>query len=114
MYADFLRIVLEILNTVITAGLPQNPELVYALLHRQEVFAPFQARCWFQALLRVPRQHRASYNCECGEETCSSPCELYCAVVVSQLSEGWRPEHVLTSTKRPRSTLRLYAGFREP
>ena len=44
VYADFLRIVLEILNTVITAGLPQNPELVYALLHRQEVFAPFQAR----------------------------------------------------------------------
>ena len=44
VYADFLRIVLEILNTVITAGLPQNPELVYALLHRQEVFTPFQAR----------------------------------------------------------------------
>ena len=52
MYADFLRIVLEILNTVITAGLPHNPELVYALLHRQEVFAPFQARrCILRPLL---------------------------------------------------------------
>jgi hypothetical protein len=44
VYADFLRIVLEVLNTVITAGLPHNPELVYALLHRQEVFTPFEVR----------------------------------------------------------------------
>jgi hypothetical protein len=44
VYADFLRIVLEILNCMITTNLPQNPELVYALLHRQEVFSPFQVR----------------------------------------------------------------------
>ena len=44
MYADFLRIVLEILNCIITTALPQNPELVYGLLHRQEIFAPFQVR----------------------------------------------------------------------
>lgn len=44
MYTDFLRIVLEVLNCVIVTALPANPELVYALLHRQEIFAPFQAR----------------------------------------------------------------------
>ena len=44
MYADFLRIVLEVLNCIIVTNLPANPELVYALLHRQEVFAPLQAR----------------------------------------------------------------------
>ena len=42
VYADFLRIVLEILNCMITTNLPQNPELVYALLHQQEVFVPFK------------------------------------------------------------------------
>lgn len=43
MYEDFLKIVLEIINAVIACGLPQNPELVYVMLHRQEVFAPFKS-----------------------------------------------------------------------
>jgi hypothetical protein len=43
LYSDFLRIVLEIVNAVLANALPQNPELVYALLHRAEVFAPFAA-----------------------------------------------------------------------
>lgn len=42
VYHDFLRIVLEIINCIITQGLRNNPELVYALLHRQDVFTPFQ------------------------------------------------------------------------
>lgn len=47
VYFDFLRIVLEILNCMIAKGLRQNPELVYTMLHRQEVFASLQARhCW--------------------------------------------------------------------
>ncbi|KAL4436850.1 hypothetical protein ABPG75_003989 [Micractinium tetrahymenae] len=41
LYADFLRIVLEIINSILTSSLSRNPELVYTLLHRQEVFAPF-------------------------------------------------------------------------
>ena len=42
VYADFLRIVLEILNCIIATNLPANPELVYAMLHQQEIFTPFQ------------------------------------------------------------------------
>ena len=42
MYVDFLRLVLEMINTVVSGCLPQNPELVYALLHRQDVLAPLQ------------------------------------------------------------------------
>ena len=38
LYADFMRIVLEIINSVLTYALPDNPELVYALLHRAELF----------------------------------------------------------------------------
>lgn len=44
VYYDFLRIVLEILNCMIAKGLRQNPELVYTLLHRQEVFRALQVR----------------------------------------------------------------------
>ena len=39
MLADFLRIMLEIINCILATGLARNPELVYALLHKQEMFA---------------------------------------------------------------------------
>ena len=41
IFADFLRIVLEVINSMLTYALPKNPEVVYALLHRQELFEPF-------------------------------------------------------------------------
>ena len=47
VYADFLRIVLEVINAALSANLAANPELVYALLHRHQVFAPLRShpRC---------------------------------------------------------------------
>eukprot|EP00882_Tetradesmus_deserticola_P021481 GHRQ01023254.1.p1 GENE.GHRQ01023254.1~~GHRQ01023254.1.p1 ORF type:complete len:322 (+),score=177.91 GHRQ01023254.1:768-1733(+) len=41
---DFLRILLEVINTVLSLNLGRNPELVYALLHRQEVFSQLRGR----------------------------------------------------------------------
>ena len=38
LYGEFLRILFEIFNVVIVHTLPSNPELVYCLLHRQDVF----------------------------------------------------------------------------
>lgn len=51
VYADFLRIVLEIINSILTYALPKNPEMIYALLHRQELFSPFRAHPRFADLL---------------------------------------------------------------
>ncbi|KAL8162708.1 hypothetical protein V2J09_014197 [Rumex salicifolius] len=50
-YTDFLRIVLEIINAILTYALPRNPEVVYAILQRQEVFEPFKSHPRFQELL---------------------------------------------------------------
>lgn len=51
LYSDFLRIVLEIVNAILTNALPSNPELVYTLLHRQEVFASFRADSKYSELM---------------------------------------------------------------
>ncbi|XP_071940479.1 uncharacterized protein [Coffea arabica] len=51
IYTDFLRIVLEILNAILTYTLPRNPEVVYAIMHRQEVFQPFRNHPRFNELL---------------------------------------------------------------
>ena len=39
-YSQFLRIMLEIVNCLVASNLTANPELVYALLHRQEELQP--------------------------------------------------------------------------
>ncbi|EEF45232.1 conserved hypothetical protein [Ricinus communis] len=51
IYTDFLRIVLEILNATLTYALPRNPEVVYAIMHRQEVFQPFKNHPRFNELI---------------------------------------------------------------
>ncbi|KAF2284286.1 hypothetical protein GH714_020237 [Hevea brasiliensis] len=51
IYTDFLRIVLEILNAILTYALPRNPEVVYAIMHRQEVFHPFKNHPRFNELI---------------------------------------------------------------
>ncbi|GBG64367.1 hypothetical protein CBR_g41568 [Chara braunii] len=51
IFTDFLRTVLEIINAILTYALPKNPEVVYALLHRQELFAPFKSHPRFYELL---------------------------------------------------------------
>ncbi|KAL3678033.1 hypothetical protein R1sor_020989 [Riccia sorocarpa] len=51
IYADFLRIVLEVINSILTYALPRNPEVVYALLHRQELFQPYREHPSFQELV---------------------------------------------------------------
>ncbi|CAA0829092.1 Unknown protein [Striga hermonthica] len=51
IYTDFLRLVLEILNSILTYALPRNPEVVYAILHRQEVLLPFKNHPRFNELL---------------------------------------------------------------
>ncbi|XP_057992650.1 uncharacterized protein LOC110632778 isoform X2 [Hevea brasiliensis] len=51
IYTDFLRIVLEILNAILTYALPRNPEVVYAIMHRQELFHPFKNHPRFNELI---------------------------------------------------------------
>nr|KYP74983.1 Dymeclin [Cajanus cajan] len=51
IYTDFLRLVLEIINAILTYALPRNPEVVYAIMHRQEVFLPFKNHPRFNELI---------------------------------------------------------------
>ena len=48
---ELLRIVLEVINTMLVQALPRNPEMAYSLLHRQELFASLKDHPWFGNLL---------------------------------------------------------------
>lgn len=62
IFADFLRIVLEIINSTLTYALPKNPEVVYALLHRQELFDSFAQHPRFAELVLNIKNVLAYFN----------------------------------------------------
>ena len=52
VYADFLRILLELFNATLSPSvLEHNPEIIYALLHREETLRPFERYPRFAELL---------------------------------------------------------------
>ena len=51
VYSDLIALVLEIINAALSKNLADNPNLVYALLHQQDLFAQFRTYIKFQALI---------------------------------------------------------------
>lgn len=46
-----MRILLEVINCILSLNLGRNPELVYALLHKQEVFEQLRPHAGFSELI---------------------------------------------------------------
>lgn len=46
-----MRILLEVINCILSLNLGRNPELVYALLHKQEVFEQLRPHAGFAELV---------------------------------------------------------------
>lgn len=104
IYTDFLRLVLEILNAILTYALPRNPEVltlfipmcilflwlcqipvlildcyfqvVYAIMHKQEVFLPFKNHPRFNELLE--NIYSVCIECFPLHKKCSSILLLIC------------------------------------
>ncbi|KAI9209840.1 Dymeclin [Polychytrium aggregatum] len=51
VYGDLVALLLEIINSVMTHTLKQNPHLVYSILHRREMFAKFRMHSRFVDLI---------------------------------------------------------------
>jgi hypothetical protein len=49
---EVIRMVLEIINSCLTNTLHHNPNLVYTLLHRRELFAQFRTHPTFQDIIQ--------------------------------------------------------------
>jgi len=63
VYADFLRILLELFNAAISQNvLVHNPELIYALLHREETLKPFEKHARFKELIENINVVLAHFN----------------------------------------------------
>lgn len=49
---EVIRMVLEIINSCVTNTLHHNPNLVYTLLHRRELFAQFRTHPVFHDIIQ--------------------------------------------------------------
>lgn len=49
---EVLRMVLEIINSCLTHQLPHNPNLVYTLLYKKDIFQPFRVHSAFQDIVQ--------------------------------------------------------------
>ncbi|XP_074593965.1 dymeclin [Brevipalpus obovatus] len=51
LYEELLRMILEIINSALSSQLLHNPNLVYTLLYKRQVFEPFQSHSSFQDII---------------------------------------------------------------
>lgn len=49
---EVLRMVLEIINSCLTHRLAQNPNLIYTLLYKKDIFQPFRTHSAFQDIIQ--------------------------------------------------------------
>lgn len=49
---EVLRMVLEIINSCLTYRLAHNPNLIYTLLYKKDIFQPFRTHSAFQDIVQ--------------------------------------------------------------
>jgi len=93
LYADFLRIVLEIVNAILVNALPSNPELVYVLLHRQDVLSPFKSDPHYSELMENITTVVEHFNKKVEDAGTALSAEKILEVITLS-SRGWRRERL--------------------
>ncbi|CAD7696443.1 unnamed protein product [Ostreobium quekettii] len=95
-YGEFLRTLLEVINSIITTGLANNTELVYAMLYRQSVFVALQRHSQCLDLLENIQVVIEYFNTRIDEARSLQPSTDWGADkvldVLRTTSRSWRPE----------------------
>lgn len=100
IYTDFLRLVLDILNAILTYALPRNPEVVYAIIHRQEVFLPFKNHPRFNELLENVYQVLDFFNSRIDAQKLDGEWSVEKVLqLIVDYSRSWRGEGMKTFTQ---------------
>ena len=91
LYGEFLRILFEIFNVVIVHTLPSNPELVYCLLHRLDVFEGCHEDPRFADLMINVQCVLDFFNSRLQEVVTDSPGTSANEILarIEKASEGW-------------------------
>ncbi|KAF9175151.1 hypothetical protein BGX21_010455 [Mortierella sp. AD011] len=96
IYGDMVTLVLEIINSTLTHKLKANPQLVYSLLHKQEMFAYFRNDPKFKDLIRNIEQAVNYFQQKVSEANIKAPTPEEVAHVIQLASRTWPPNLMKT------------------
>ncbi|KAG0314434.1 hypothetical protein BGZ97_009310 [Linnemannia gamsii] len=96
IYGDMVTLVLEIINSTLTHKLKVNPQLVYSLLHKQEMFAYFRNDLKFKDLIQNIEQAVNYFQQKVSEANIKAPTPEEVAHVIQTASRTWPPNLMKT------------------
>src|SRR5690554_5112167 len=96
IYGDLVTLVLEIINSTLTHKLKANPQLVYSLLHKQEMFAYFRNDLKFKDLIHNIEQAVNYFQVKVSEANIKAPTPEEVAQVIQTASRTWPPNLMKT------------------
>ncbi|KAG0058469.1 hypothetical protein BGZ89_001262 [Linnemannia elongata] len=96
IYGDMVTLVLEIINSTLTHKLKANPQLVYSLLHKQEMFAYFRNDLKFKDLIQNIEQAVNYFQQKVSEANIKAPTPEEVAQVIQTASRTWPPNLMKT------------------
>ncbi|KAF9362547.1 hypothetical protein BGX34_005965 [Mortierella sp. NVP85] len=96
IYGDMVTLVLEIINSTLTHKLKANPQLVYSLLHKQEMFAYFRNDPRFKDLIQNIEQALNYFQQKVSEANIRAPTPDEVAQVIQTASRTWPPNLMKT------------------
>jgi len=91
-----VTLVLEIINSTLTHKLKANPQLVYSLLHKQEMFAYFRNDPRFKELIQNIEQAVNYFQQKVSEANIKAPTPEEVAHVIQTASRTWPPNLMKT------------------
>ncbi|KAF9419554.1 hypothetical protein BGZ94_009376 [Podila epigama] len=92
IYGDMVTLVLEIINSTLTHKLKANPQLVYSLLHKQEMFTHFRQEPQFKDLIENIEQAVGYFQVKVSEANLKAPTPEEVAQVIQTASRTWPPK----------------------
>ncbi|KAI9346649.1 Dymeclin [Pilaira anomala] len=89
IYQDLLALILEIINSTLTHRLKHNSQLVYALLQKREIFAPFQLHPRLSDLVQNLEHVINFFHARVSEANLKAPSSNEVLRLIEQASRTW-------------------------
>jgi len=91
IYGDIVCLVLEIINSVLTRRLNSNPELIYSLLHKKDLFTNFQLHPRFGELIANIDNVISYFHARISEANLKSPSTEEISELIETAARTWPP-----------------------
>ncbi|KAL1923654.1 uncharacterized protein VTP21DRAFT_8634 [Calcarisporiella thermophila] len=94
VYADIVCLVLEIINSILTRQLKRNIQFVYALVHRKDLFHPFQLHPRFAELIANIENVINYFHARVSEANLRAPSTEEVVDLMEQAARTWPPNRL--------------------